>query len=65
MIESFCASLQAELLDRKKRVTIVELSTEKVGSIDRFNKHKRRHKSLYVHTPTENENLYAPMFQLT
>ena len=46
MIESFWARMQTELLDRKKWVSIVELSTEMVDYIDTFHNHKRRHSSL-------------------
>ncbi len=57
--------MQTELLDRKKSVTIVELSTEMVDYIDTFHNNKRHHSSLDMLTPTEYENLYAPTLQLT
>ena len=65
LIETFWARMQKELLDRKKWVTIVELSTEMVDYIDTFHNHQRRHSSLDMLTPTEYENLYAPTLQLT
>ena len=65
MIESFWARMQTELLARKKWVSMVELSTEMVDYIDTFHNHKRSHSSLDMLTPTDYENLYAPMLQLT
>ena len=65
MIESFWARMQTELLDRKKWVTIVELSMEMADYIHSFHNDKRRHSSLDVLTPTEYEQLHAPVLQLT
>lgn len=57
--------MQIELLDRKKWTTVVELSTEIADYIDCSHNHKRRHSLLGMLTPTEYENLYAPMLKLT
>ena len=65
MIESFWSRMQTELLDRKKWVTIVELSMEMADYIHSFHNDKRRHSSLDVLTPTEYEQLHAPVLQLT
>lgn len=64
VIESFWARMRTELLDGKKWTTILELSTEIAHHIDCSHNHKRRHSSLGVLTPTEYENLYAPMLKL-
>ena len=55
MIESFWARMQTELLDRKKWVTIVELSTEIGDYTDCFHNHKHRHSSVNMWTPSEYE----------
>lgn len=60
IIEWFSARKQTELLDRKKWVTIVEMSTEIVDYIDTFQNHQQRHSSLDMVIPTEYENLHAP-----
>ena len=45
----------------KQEITMDRLVTD---YIDCFHNHKRRHSSLGMLTPTEYENLYAPMLQL-
>lgn len=57
--------MQTELLDRKKWATIAELSTEMDDCIDTLHNHKRRCSSLDLLSPTEYENQYATMLQLT
>jgi len=57
--------MQTELLDRKKWLTIVELSTAMADYIDHFHNTQRRHSSLGMLTPTEYEQLHAPVLQLT
>jgi len=65
MIESFWGRMQTELLDLKKWLTIVELSTAMADHIDQFHNTQRRHSSLDMLTPTEYEQLHAPVLQLT
>ena len=65
MIESFWGRMQTELLDRKKWVTILELSAAMADYIDSFHNDKRRHSSLDMLAPTEYEQLHAPVLQLT
>jgi transposase InsO family protein len=65
MIDSFWDLMQAELLDRKKWNTVVELSVGMAEYIDTFHKTKRRHSALDMLTPTEYEQLHAPALQLT
>lgn len=55
----FRRRLQAELLDRKKWTTILELSTKITDNIDTLQKWCPS--SLDMLTPTEYENPYAPM----
>jgi len=57
--------MQTELLDRKKWLTIVELSTAMADYIDHFHNTQRRHPALDMLTPTEYEQLHAPVLQLT
>jgi transposase InsO family protein len=57
--------MQTELLDRKKWLTIVELSTAMADYIDHFHNTQRRHSALEMLTPTEYEQLHAPVLQLT
>jgi len=53
MIKSFWGRMQTELLDRKKWVTILELSTAMTDYIDSFHNNKRRHSSLDMLTLPE------------
>jgi len=65
MIGPLWGRMQTELLNRKKWVTILELSAEMADYIDSFHNDKRRHSSLDMLTPTEYEQLHAPVLQLT
>jgi len=62
MIESLWGRMQTELLNRKKWVTIFELSAAMAGYMNAFHNNKRRHSSLDMLTPTECENLMTPCF---
>jgi transposase InsO family protein len=57
--------MQTGLLDRKKWLTILELSVAMADYIDSFHNNRRRHSSLDMLTPTEYEQLHAPELQLT
>jgi transposase InsO family protein len=65
MTESFWGRMQTGLLDRKKWLTILELSVAMADYIDSFHNNRRRHSSLDMLTPTEYEQLHAPELQLT
>jgi transposase InsO family protein len=65
MIEAFWGWMQTELLDRKKWVTILELSAAMADYIDSFHNNQRRHSALDLQTLTEYEQLHAPVLQLT
>ena len=65
MIESFWGRTQTELLDRKKWATVLEVSAAMADYIDFFHNDKRRHSSLDMLTPTEYEQVHAPVLQLT
>jgi len=64
MIESSWGRMETELLDRKRWVTILELSAAIAGYIDSFPNDKRRHSSLDMLTSTDYEQLHAPVLQL-
>jgi transposase InsO family protein len=55
--ESFWGSLQIELLNRQRWITIVELSVAMADYIENFYNLSRRHSSLSYFTPEEFENL--------
>lgn len=56
--------MQTELLDRRKWVTIVELSTKMAAHIDTIHNRQRLHSSLDMVTTTEYEDLNASTLQL-
>jgi putative transposase len=55
MIESFCGRVQAELLDRKRWRTRIELANALFEYLEIFYNRKRRHSSLSMRTPIEHE----------
>ena len=57
MMESFWARLQTELLNTKKWMTIVELSTAIADYIENFSNVTRRHSALKIRTPSEFESM--------
>lgn len=59
MMESFFATLQTELLDRREWETIAELRTAIFHFIEVFYNRKRRHSSLGYLSPQEFANRYA------
>jgi len=59
MMESFFATLQTELLDRREWETITELKTAIFHFIEVFYNRKRRHSSLGYLSPQEFANRYA------
>jgi transposase InsO family protein len=59
-MESFWGSMQIELLNRKKWLTYVELSTAIADYIVNFYNPMRRHSSLEYLTPEEFEKLRSP-----
>ena len=65
MIESFWGRMQTELLNRKKWVTILELSAAMADYIDSFHNDKRRHSSLDILKRNKYEQLDGPVLQLT
>ena len=59
MMESFFATLQTELLDRREWETIAELKAAIFHFIEVFYNRKRRHSSLGYLSPQEFANRYA------
>jgi transposase InsO family protein len=57
LIEAFWARLQAELLNRKKWKTRIELSTALFDYLEIFHNRNRRHSSLGMLTPIEHEKV--------
>ena len=64
-MESFWGSMQIELLNRKKWMTYVELSTAMADYIVNFYNRRRRHSSLDYYTPDEFEALASTNTQAT
>ena len=64
-MESFWGSMQIELLDRQRWVTINELSSAMVDYIENFYNSARRHSSLNYLTPNEFEELQLIQNQTT
>ena len=64
-MESFWGSMQIELLNRKKWMTYVELSTAMADYIVNFYNRRRRHSSLDYYTPDELEALASTNTQAT
>ena len=58
MVESFWGRMQAELLNRKRWKTRIELATAIHDYIKTFHNTTRRHSALNMLTPTEYENHY-------
>ena len=56
-MESFWGSMQIELLNRQRWMTVVELSVAMADYIENFYNLSRRHSSLKYFTPYEFENL--------
>lgn len=56
-MESFWGSMQIELLNRQRWITIVELSVAMADYIENFYNPVRRHSSLNYLTPNEFEEL--------
>jgi len=65
MIESFWGRMQTELLNRKSRTTVIELSMAMADYIGNFHNTRRRHSSLDMLTPTEYETTNHNQLQLT
>lgn len=57
-MESFWGSMQIELLNRQRWITIVELSVAMADYIENFYNRERRHSSLNYLTPNEFEDLH-------
>ena len=57
-MESFWGSMQIELLNRQKWITVVELATAMADYIENFYNPDRRHSSLSYLTPDEYEDLH-------
>jgi len=55
--ESFWGSRQIELLNRRRWITIVELTSAMADDIENFYNTERRHSSLNYLTPNEFDNL--------
>ena len=58
-MESFWGSMQIELLNRQKWLTVVELSTAMADYIENFYNPARRHSSISYLTPNEYEALHS------
>jgi len=56
-MESFWGSMQIELLNRQRWMTVVELSVAMANYIENFYNLSRRHSSLQYFTPSEFEKL--------
>ncbi len=55
VIESFCARMQVELLDRQRWLSRVELANAIFEYLEIFHNRKRRHSALGMRTPVEYE----------
>ena len=64
-MESFWGSMQIELLNRQRWVTVVELSAAMADYIENFYNPARRHSSLGYLTPDEFEDLQLTQTQTT
>jgi transposase InsO family protein len=64
-MESFWGSMQIELLNRQRWITIVELSAAMADYIENFYNPARRHSSLNYLTPNEFEDLHLTQTQTT
>ncbi len=64
-MESFWRSMQIELLNRQRWITVVELSSAMADYIENFYNPARRHSSLDYLTPDEFENLHLTQTQTT
>jgi putative transposase len=62
-MESFWGSMQIELLNRQKWLTVVELSSAMADYIENFYNETRRHSSLNYLTPNEFEGLHSSQAQ--
>jgi putative transposase len=62
-MESFWGSMQIELLNRQKWLTIVELTSAMADYIENFYNLERRHSSLNYLTPNEFEELQLTQTQ--
>ena len=65
MIESFWGRIQTELLNRKSRTTVVELSMAIADYLENFHNSRRRQSSLDMLTPTAYETTNQKQLQLT
>jgi putative transposase len=64
-MESFWGSMQIELLNRQRWITIVELSSAMADYIENFYNPARRHSSLNYLTPNEFEEMHLIQTQTT
>lgn len=63
MMESFWARMQAELLNRRKWNTRLELASEIFEYLEIFHNRSRRHSSLGMLTPVEFEQTHAQLVE--